>query len=272
MKTNEEYLRELNINLSKEIPHKWRVQSFSKKKPVATVVAYIDSRSASDILNECAIYGWSDEYYEVGGNTYCKVGIVMPDGSVLWKSDCGVESNQDKEKGQASDAFKRACVKWGIGRFLYNLGMEYVTANDVKRDNNWPYPIDEQGKQIWDLTEYVNNKRSGTKPFKFEKTNVGIGSPANVGTSNPLPVSTTEEKSTPALQPNTSFDDTDRKAKALDMLKKVKAVSTVKGLIAKQKEFKATEEGKDFVSGATVDDAVKLNTIELVGAFYKFVK
>ena len=76
----------------------------------------------------------------------------------------------------------------------------------------------------------------------------------------------------PALQPNTSFDDTDRKAKALDMLKKVKAVSTVKGLIAKQKEFKATEEGKDFVSGATVDDAVKLNTIELVGAFYKFVK
>jgi hypothetical protein len=88
----------------------------------------------------------------------------------------------------------------------------------------------------------------------------------------------------PALQPNTSFAVTndnvkklvdaeeDRKAKALDMLKKVKAVSTVKGLIAKQKEFKATEEGKDFVSGATVDDAVKLNSIELVGAFYKFVK
>ena len=284
MKTNEEYLKELNVNLSKEIPHKWRVQSFSKKKPVATVVAYIDSRNASDILNEYAVYGWSDEYYEVAGNTYCKVGIVMPDGSMLWKSDCGVESNQDKEKGQASDAFKRACVKWGIGRFLYNLGMEYVTANEVKKDNNWPYPIDEQGKQIWDLTEYINNKRSGTKPFKFEKTNVGIGSPANVGTSNPLPVSTTDVSSTPALQPNTSFDVTndnvkklidaeeDRKAKALSALQKAKKVSTVKGLIAEQKAFKATEAGKDFVSGATIEDAVKLNSIELVGEFYKFVK
>jgi len=266
MKTNEEYLKELNVNLSKEIPHKWRVQSFSKKKPVATVVAFINSRDVSDVLNEHAIYGWSDEYYEVAGNTYCKVGIVMPDGSMLWKSDCGVESNTDKEKGQASDAFKRACVKWGIGRFLYNLGMEYVPASEVKRDNNWPYPIDEQGKQIWDLTEYVNNKRSGTKPFKFEKTNVGIGNPNQA--SDKLNVVSTA----PAMQPNTSFDDTDRKSKALDMLKKVKAVSTVKGLIAKQKEFKATEEGKDFVSGATVDDAVKLNTIELVGAFYKFVK
>jgi hypothetical protein len=275
MKTNEEYLKELNVNLSKEIPHKWRVQSFSKKKPVATVVAYIDSRNASDILNECAVYGWSDEYYEVGGNTYCKVGIVMPDGSILWKSDCGVESNQDKEKGQASDAFKRACVKWGIGRFLYNLGMEYVTASEVKKDNNWPYPIDEQGKQIWDLTEYINNRRSGsvknTKPHsspspKFEQSNELM------------------KNSTPALQPNTSFAVTndnvkklidaeeDRKVKALDMLKKVKAVSTVKGLIAKQKEFKATEAGKDFVSGATIEDAVKLNSIELVGEFYKFVK
>ena len=88
----------------------------------------------------------------------------------------------------------------------------------------------------------------------------------------------------PALQPNTSFSVTndnvkqlinaedDRKAKALDMLKKVKSVSTVKGLIAKQKEFKATEAGKDFVSGATIEDAVKLNSIELVGEFYKFVK
>jgi hypothetical protein len=90
--------------------------------------------------------------------------------------------------------------------------------------------------------------------------------------SKPAPAPAPSPAPAPALQPNTSFDDTDRKVKALDMLKKVKAVSTVKGLIAKQKEFKATEEGKDFVSGATVDDAVKLNSIELVGAFYKFVK
>ena len=262
MKTNDVFLKELNKNLSKEIPHKWRVQSFSKNKPSATVVAYIDARDASDLLNEYATYGWSDEYYEVSGNTYCKVGIVMPDGTTQWRSDCGVESNQDAEKGQASDAFKRACVKWGVGRFLYSLGIEYVNANETKTANNWPYPIDEQGKRIWDLTEYINNKKNGS---------IQVAKP-----SAPAPA--------PALQPSTSFAVTndnvkklidaeeDRKAKALDMLKKVKAVSTVKGLIAKQKEFKATEAGKDFVSGATIEDAVKLNSIELVGEFYKFVK
>ena len=89
--------------------------------------------------------------------------------------------------------------------------------------------------------------------------------------ATPAPVKV-EQPSTPALQPNTSFDTEDRKTKALDMLKKVKTVSTVKGLIAKQKEFKATDEGKEFVSGATIDDVVKLNTIEVVGEFYKFVK
>ena len=57
MKTNEEFLKELNENLSKTISHKWRVQSFSKNKPSATVVAYIDARDASVLLNEYAIYG-----------------------------------------------------------------------------------------------------------------------------------------------------------------------------------------------------------------------
>lgn len=251
---NVKFLKELNENLSQPISHKWRVQSFSKNKPSATVVAYIDARDASDVLNEYATYGWSDEYYEVAGNTYCKVGIVMPDGTTMWRSDCGVESNTDAEKGQASDAFKRACVKWGIGRFLYSLGIEYVNANEVKTQSNWPYPVDEQGKRIWDMTEYINNKRSGSAPKPVAKAEPKV------------------EVSTPALQPSVSFDADDRKAKALGMLKKVKEVSTVKGLIAKQKEFKATDAGKDFVSGATIDDVVKLNTIEVVGEFYKFVK
>jgi hypothetical protein len=75
------------------------------------------------------------------------------------------------------------------------------------------------------------------------------------------------------MQPSSSFDDTaDRKAKALSALQKAKKVSTVKGLIAEQKSFKATPEGTSFQSGATIDDVVKNNSIELVGEFYKFVK
>lgn len=76
------------------------------------------------------------------------------------------------------------------------------------------------------------------------------------------------------IQPSTAFNDdtADRKAKALSALQKAKKVSTVKGLIAEQKGFKATPEGTSFQSGATLDDVVKNNSIELVGEFYKFVK
>ena len=72
-----------------------------------------------DILDETVgCCNWQKEYYECKGNLYCRVGINTENGWI-WKSDCGVESNQEAEKGEASDAFKRACVCWGIGRSLY---------------------------------------------------------------------------------------------------------------------------------------------------------
>lgn len=157
---NKDFLHDLLENLRKPIPAHWRVQSFSKKKPVATVMAYIDARDAMDTLDAYAVYGWHREHYVVDSKVYCKVGIVMPDGSVMWRSDCGVESNTDGEKGQSSDSFKRACVNFGIGRFLYDLPVQYVTASEVKTASNYPHCIDENGKQIWDLNTYINNKLS----------------------------------------------------------------------------------------------------------------
>lgn len=155
---NKEFLRQFLEQAKKPIPCTWRVQSFSKNKPVATVMAYIDARDAMDVLDAYAAYGWHREHYMVESKVYCKVGIVFPDGSIQWRSDCGTESNQDAEKGQASDSFKRACVNWGIGRFLYDLPIQYVTTNAKKEASNYPYCIDEQGKQIWDLTKHINSK------------------------------------------------------------------------------------------------------------------
>lgn len=157
METNQDFLKNLLANLKKPIPHQWRVQSYSKNKPQATVMAYIDARDAQEALDAYCTYGWHREHYVVDGKVYCKVGIVMPDGSIQWRSDCGTESNQDKEKGQSSDSFKRACVNFGIGRFLYDLEVKYVAANAKKDAGNWPFCIDDQGKQIWDMTKYINN-------------------------------------------------------------------------------------------------------------------
>ena len=156
--------------LKKEISFKWRVQSFSKYKPEATCVAYIDARDVMDLLDEVVGAGvWQDKYYEVKTNLFCSIGILIGDDWV-WKTDCGTESNVDKQKGEASDAFKRAAVKWGIGRFLYSKKIVRVPANAKKEGNNYPHVIDQNGKQVWDLTTFINGpEKKKAKPAEDPK-------------------------------------------------------------------------------------------------------
>lgn len=144
-------------DLKQELPYKWRVQSFSKFKPEATCVAYVDSRDVQKLLDKVVgPENWQDEYYEVKNNLFCRIGIRV-NGAWTWKGDCGTESNVDKEKGEASDAFKRAAVKWGIGRFLYDLGM-YKLKTDKKLGESQgnPMPLDDSGNKIWDITKHIN--------------------------------------------------------------------------------------------------------------------
>lgn len=87
----------------------------------AILLLYKDARADMNILDETVGPSeWQREHYEVKGNLFCRVGIFNPlVNNFVWKADCGVESNTEKEKGEASDSFKRACVNWGIGRELY---------------------------------------------------------------------------------------------------------------------------------------------------------
>lgn len=160
-------MKELFEKLAELLPYKWRVQSFSKNKPSASCVAYIDSRDVMRRLDEVlGPENWQKDFKEIKGNMFCGIGIYVyePDfpGRWIWKWDCGTESNTEKEKGEASDSFKRAAVNWGIGRFLYDLPIQYVDANDKKTGNNYPYPVDKQGKRIYDLTKHIN----GSMPKK----------------------------------------------------------------------------------------------------------
>ena len=148
-------------NLKKEMPYKWRVQSFSQYKASAKCVSYVDSRLVQDLLDEVVgPENWQDKYQEIKGNLFCSIGIKV-NGEWTWKSDCGTESNVDKQKGESSDAFKRAAVKWGIARFLYSLKMVTVQSNAKKEGSNKPYVVDPNGNQVWDLTTYINGSNSG---------------------------------------------------------------------------------------------------------------
>ncbi len=85
------------------------------------LLLYKDSRCDKRILDETfGIHGWKDRYEEIKGNLFCTISI-WDDEEKQWidKCDCGTESFSEKEKGEASDAFKRAGFNVGIGRELY---------------------------------------------------------------------------------------------------------------------------------------------------------
>ena len=106
------------------------------------MLAYLDSRDVMKRLDDVVgMTGWSCEYKEIKNNLYCGITIA---GVVKW--DCGTESKSDAEKGESSDAFKRAAVKWGVGRYLYylpklqveisNSGTKYINIKD-KATEQW---------------------------------------------------------------------------------------------------------------------------------------
>lgn len=88
-----------------------RVQSVTEKG--AILLLYKDARADMIILDETVgPLDWKREHTRDNAN--CIVSI-WDNEKKQWisKEDTGTESNTEKEKGQASDSFKRACFNWG---------------------------------------------------------------------------------------------------------------------------------------------------------------
>ena len=85
------------------------------------LLLYKDARVDMALLDELFTpMGWKKSYREVGGNLFCTISAYDKEtGQWVEKEDVGTESNIEKAKGEASDAFKRAGFNWGIGRELY---------------------------------------------------------------------------------------------------------------------------------------------------------
>ena len=86
-----------------------------------SLLLYKDARCDMNILDETVgPMNWEREHEIIGDRLYCTVSIFDEDKNAwVSKQDVGTESYTEKEKGQASDSFKRACFNWGIGRELY---------------------------------------------------------------------------------------------------------------------------------------------------------
>ena len=108
-----------------------RIGTISEKG--LSLLLYTDARAAMKILDETfGCLNWQRSHQMIGNSLYCIVS-VWDNEKQQWisKSDVGTESYTEKEKGQASDSFKRACVSVGIGRELYTAPFIWVSANKV---------------------------------------------------------------------------------------------------------------------------------------------
>ena len=122
---------------------KWKCQSINRNTGKATMVAYTDARLVRRILDEAlGIFGWECTYTrDEKGVLFCALTITSPDGTKVTKEDCGVPSEFEKEKGEVSDAFKRACFTFGICADLYDLDIHFVDC-EQRSDGNWKAPWD----------------------------------------------------------------------------------------------------------------------------------
>lgn len=99
-----------------------------------TYLVYKDARVDFERLNAVVgVFGWRRKHDFIDGKNYCTVEIKNPEtGEWVSKQDVGTESKTEADKGQASDAFKRACFNWGIGLELYELPK--ITFGGAKPD------------------------------------------------------------------------------------------------------------------------------------------
>lgn len=108
----------------------WRVGRKTQDKKKAQLLAYIDARDVMERLDRaCGFGNWQTRYTLAdGGLLVCEIGVRI-DGEWLWRANGAGDTQVEAEKGKCSDAFKRAAVLWGVGRYLYGLESPWVAID-----------------------------------------------------------------------------------------------------------------------------------------------
>lgn len=142
-----------------------RVGSINEKG--ATLLFYKDARVDMNILDEMNVK-WKRSHELINGNLFCTISI-WDDTIKEWisRQDVGVESQSEKEKGQASDAFKRAAFNFGIGRELYTAPFTWISSDNYNGFVNGKTP---QGKD-----KYATYDKFAVKSISYNENREIIG-------------------------------------------------------------------------------------------------
>lgn len=109
----------------------WRIGATNQEKTSGIALAYIDARDVMRRLDESVGFEkWQCRYSHADKLIICEIGLLIAVGSSAdgwsWRANGAGETAVEGQKGGCSDAFKRAAVMWGIGRYLYALPNVWV--------------------------------------------------------------------------------------------------------------------------------------------------
>jgi len=139
-----------------------RVGQIAKNGSGLSLLLYKTSRVDGDILDETVgAENWQCEYDVINGQLFCTVSI-WDEGKSQWirKQDVGSPSNVEAEKGRSSDALKRACFRWGIGKELYSS------------PRIWVYAQNRDGTQNCNISQGQNGKYQCYDPFSVDSIEI----------------------------------------------------------------------------------------------------
>lgn len=128
----------------------------------ATLLLYKDARCDQAVLDE-TVGAMNWQRHHSRDNANCTVSIWDSE-KQMWvsKEDTGTESMTEKEKGLASDSFKRACTNWGIGRELYTSPWIFVKCDTKSKQNGYGYELVDKfffsGAKVSDI-EYDDKRK-----------------------------------------------------------------------------------------------------------------
>lgn len=210
----------------------WRVGSTTQDKSKGMMLAYIDARDVQDRLDDvCGAENWQCRYSLQDKTTICEIAVKVGEDWV-WKADGAGATDVEAEKGQLSDSFKRAAVKWGIGRYLYDVDPPWVEVEPAGRSVKMK--ASEKPKLLAALRRVGQASAAPEKPIAA----------AQKGSSGDVPGTV----STTSAAPKPSGDD-----------KREKAIAWSKAEIAKVDAFKDL---KEFDSWRTPEFNAALKRLE----------
>lgn len=229
-----------------------------------SLLLYKDSRVDQNILDETVgPMNWQRRHCRDNAN--CEVGIWDKDKEMwIWKEDTGTESYTEKEKGLASDSFKRACFNWGIGRELYTAPFIWIPSKcvTIKEKNG--------KKTTYDKFVVRDIGYDGDKISHLEIYNETIKKVVwSMGTLQSAPANGEEKKATPEGEKAAPRTPTIIPAEADKNKKAVKGqLDQIKELCNKDKAMEIYIAG--LYKKSSIDDLTMIQAYSVINSFDRF--